>query len=64
MNICVCGAQPGYWHTEDCPYPLYRGTQKQIDAWQAAREVRRLKLAETKAREDAALAAYLASLQE
>ena len=34
MNICLCGGTPGYPHEYACPYPLYRGTQAQYEAWE------------------------------
>lgn len=40
-NICCCGAEAGYPHASDCPYPLYRGTEAQYDRWLAARFARR-----------------------
>lgn len=38
FNICMCGAQAGYQHAHDCPYPLFRGTAAQEEAWDKARE--------------------------
>lgn len=32
-NICMCGTQAGYPHPATCPYPLYRGSDDQIDQW-------------------------------
>jgi hypothetical protein len=34
MNICLCGALAGYPHSESCPYPLYRGSEKQLAEWE------------------------------
>ena len=34
INICMCGAQAGYLHHEACPYPLYRGTDRQMGEWE------------------------------
>lgn len=45
MNICLCGAQAGYFHKPDCPWPCYRGTDSVMGAWLVAREVRRQRLA-------------------
>lgn len=37
MNICMCGYQPGdYAHRPFCPYPLFRGTEADEQAWTAA----------------------------
>jgi len=33
-NICLCGAEAGYPHHEACPYPLYRGTDRQMAEWE------------------------------
>jgi hypothetical protein len=42
MNICMCGYQPGAArHAEDCPYPLFRGSERDEDAWMDAREEKR-----------------------
>jgi len=41
MNICLCGAQAGYPHDEFCPFPLFRGTEKQERKWQAEWEAKR-----------------------
>lgn len=41
MNICWCGAQAGYPHDEFCPYPLYRGSEKQEQDWQSKWEANR-----------------------
>jgi len=32
-QICCCGAEVGYRHRTDCPYPLYRCTEKQYEQW-------------------------------
>ena len=45
MQVCLCGAQPGYPHAHDCPYPFYRGSDTQQDIWYSAREVARERLA-------------------
>lgn len=36
MNFCQCGAEPSYPHEWFCPYPLFRGSVAQEDAWRAA----------------------------
>lgn len=41
INICHCGAQSGYPHSPDCPYPLYRGSEAAVEAWQDARTAKR-----------------------
>lgn len=33
MNLCLCGAQDGYPHYPDCPYPLFRATEAQEETW-------------------------------
>lgn len=45
MNICLCGAQAGYFHKLDCPWPCYRGTDAVMGAWLVARGARQLRLA-------------------
>ena len=40
MNICWCGAMAGYLHSADCPYPLFRGSDAEIDKWLDARAQR------------------------
>ena len=38
FQICLCGAQPGYPHNWDCPYPLYAGkTQARVIDWETKR---------------------------
>ena len=46
MNICYCGQEAGYPHATTCPYPLFRGTANQVNAWYNAREERRERLIE------------------
>jgi len=41
MNICLCGAEAGYPHDKDCPYPLYKATHEQYQVWIQARKARR-----------------------
>jgi len=46
MNICLCGAEAGYPHDQDCPYPLYKtthekATREQYQVWNQARKARR-----------------------
>lgn len=38
MSICLCGAEAGYPHAPDCPYPLFRGSGQQENEWSAARQ--------------------------
>ncbi len=40
FQICLCGTQPGYQHAADCPYPLYRCTEKEEDKWEDARKAK------------------------
>uniref|UniRef100_A0A6M3LSV6 Uncharacterized protein n=1 Tax=viral metagenome TaxID=1070528 RepID=A0A6M3LSV6_9ZZZZ len=37
-QICCCGAEVGYTHRRNCPYPLYHATDSQYDKWVAARK--------------------------
>ena len=37
-QFCLCGAQPGYLHAADCPYPLFRATEQQAQQWEANRQ--------------------------
>lgn len=37
MNICMCGTQAGYPHTQDCPRPLYRGSEADQEQWERER---------------------------
>lgn len=49
MNICMCGAQDGYPHAEDCPYPMYKGGALKESQWlDARRELRKKRKAEPK----------------
>lgn len=41
MNICRCGAQAGYPHDVFCPFPLFRGSEKQQNEWKAQWEANR-----------------------
>jgi len=38
MNVCMCGAQAGFSHAGDCPYPLFRGGAASEQKWLAARD--------------------------
>lgn len=41
----MCGYQPGdHAHRLTCPYPLFRGSERDQDAWCAAEEQKRLDL--------------------
>ena len=33
MNICMCGTQAGYPHPASCPFPLFRGTDADVERW-------------------------------
>ena len=33
MNICYCGAQAGYQHKDDCPFPLFRASSEVEEKW-------------------------------
>jgi len=33
INICACGAEPGYLHEAECPFPLYRGNIEDQNRW-------------------------------
>jgi len=33
QQFCLCGAQPSYRHTPDCPYPEYRSDDKAAADW-------------------------------
>ncbi len=37
-NICMCGAQAGYMHASDCPFPLFVNDPERAAAWLEARE--------------------------
>ena len=47
VNICACGAEPGYIHAQDCPFPLYRGDKKIVDKWYDERKKLQDKLRRT-----------------
>lgn len=36
-NICMCGAQAGYPHKWDCPYPYYGSSERCMADWQERR---------------------------
>lgn len=36
LNICYCGAQAGYAHDDDCPYPLFRAGDSEASRWERA----------------------------
>lgn len=38
--ICQCGAQAGYQHRADCPYPLYMDDPDEVAKWESARLIR------------------------
>ena len=40
VNICYCGAQAGYPHRDECPYPLFRATPAEEDRWELKRQER------------------------
>jgi hypothetical protein len=33
MNFCLCGAQAGYPHAHDCPFPYFANDPKQVHKW-------------------------------
>lgn len=33
LNICMCGAQDGYLHHEDCPFPYFGNDTTKIAVW-------------------------------
>lgn len=37
MNICQCGAQAGYKHADNCPFPCYTNELKRMNEWERAR---------------------------
>jgi len=37
-NICMCGAQAGYMHAADCPFPLFVADPVRAETWLMARE--------------------------
>lgn len=37
-NICHCGAQAGYGHAVDCPFPLYDDDPGRVQEWTEAKE--------------------------
>ena len=38
QQFCCCGAQPGYPHAPDCPFPYFGRDPKREDEWIVARE--------------------------
>jgi hypothetical protein len=36
-QICLCGAQSGYPHAQDCPYPMYWDRDDCTKRWEHAR---------------------------
>jgi hypothetical protein len=39
MNFCMCGAEAGYGHASDCPFPLFNCRDpKRQEQWERARE--------------------------
>ena len=34
INLCMCGHEAGYPHDLACPYPLFRGTERAMAAWE------------------------------
>jgi hypothetical protein len=40
MSICQCGAQSGYPHAEDCPYPYFFGDDAGVAKWEQAHKVK------------------------
>ncbi len=37
FNTCYCGSQASYPHSHDCPYPLFRASEREEDKWLQAR---------------------------
>ena len=37
-NICLCGSEAGYAHKDYCPYPLFCGTDAEMQAWADAKD--------------------------
>lgn len=33
INICACGAQAGYPHRKDCPYPYFGNDPDKLKKW-------------------------------
>ena len=52
VNICYCGTQASYPHEKWCPYPLYRGSEAQEEAWVRARDAKIELLKEIEASKD------------
>lgn len=38
MNICQCGAQAGFLHERDCPWPLFTDDPERVARWMEGRE--------------------------
>lgn len=39
FSVCLCGAQAGYQHRADCPFPMYRDfPPKRVVRWAEERE--------------------------
>lgn len=38
LNVCYCGKQAGYPHAPDCPYPLFRGSDEEVERWENTRQ--------------------------
>lgn len=45
FQICLCGAQQGQSHKEDCPRVVYRGSSTTCERWEAERERKRAAMA-------------------
>lgn len=38
FQICLCGTQPSYPHTWDCPFPYFGHASRLIEQWELERK--------------------------
>lgn len=55
QSFCMCGAQPGYRHSADCPFPYYGQDKGEMDRWQDAAEAKHEAELERRYEQDAPL---------
>lgn len=37
LQVCMCGNQAGYGHTDACPFPYYGNSDKKMAEWEKAK---------------------------
>lgn len=42
QQFCMCGAQPGYPHDPDCPYPYFGHSESEQYRWMKAKEAKQI----------------------